>query len=277
MRAAALTALALVTTALGAAAAPPAVAHGAGSVERATTQRVTLHADRNVTEGHRFAVTIRLTSPRQVGRVRIFEQQTDVLGNTSWALAKSLHPRGYGTVKVRLTAMQGSTERTRAVASYTSGTNVRSNSARTLVWSWTPLTLFGAYYKTPGVGVDFMSYAINGTEYPAGWDAYGTYPSWETRHTLGHHCRAFRGTLGLTDDSADGASATIAFSADGTEPLFTSSTLTPGMDQPVRFTFDRIYRLWIHFTNTSPDATTTDDIATLPAIGDGELLCTGVS
>jgi hypothetical protein len=263
------------TGASSAAATDQAASHGAHPPLAKTTRKVSIRADHNVTEGHRYHVKIRLAKARGVSRVQVLQQQTDVLGDTSWEVAKTLHPHGHHRLRTRLVPIQANTQRTRAKVIYKSGERARSNTARTTVWSWTPLTSFRPYYATTGTS-PYIPYAIDGTEYPPGWTTYETEPSWETRHTLGHHCKAFKGTTGLTDSSADGSSATITITANGTDNLYTSPTLTPGMAKPFHFSMSRIYRLWITATNTGSDAGTTLATKTYPAIGDPELLCTGM-
>jgi hypothetical protein len=259
----------------GVMAPPPAEARHAEPLHRSSAHKVSISASRNVEESGRYQVTIKVASPRQATRIRVFQRQVDVLGDTSWNLTRTLAVNGVVTHKLKLAPIESNVERTRVTVSYREAPKTVSDSASTTVWSWTSLTKFRPYYDTDGTS-PYVSYAINGTEFAAGWMTYLTEPSWESRHTLGHHCKAFSGTLGLADDSADGSSATFTIS-DGTHTLYSSPTLTPGMDKPVHFTFSRIYRIWIHADNTSPDAESTDDTATYPAIGDPEVLCTGVS
>ena len=130
---------------------------------------------------------------------------------------------------------------------------------------------FDQYYATSGVWTFGVGFAISGTQYN-GWSTYGrSYPSWEGRFTLGRHCRAFRGVMGVTDTSADGSSVTIALVADDTNTVYQSPSLTPGMSHPFQVDLPSPYRLSIQAKNTSPEG-----VRVSPAIGTPEVLCTGL-
>jgi hypothetical protein len=59
--------------------------------------------------------------------------------------------------------------------------------------------------------------------------------------------------------------------AEETTPLLTSTPLTPGMDQPFQIDLSMPYRLSVQMQKTSPTGQ-----AVYPAVGNPELLCTGL-
>ena len=70
---------------------------------------------------------------------------------------------------------------------------------------WYPLATFDTYYATAGVSdSEYGQFAMNGRSYSGGWYTYGTDGGWESRSTLGRHCRRMSGTFGVRDSSADG-------------------------------------------------------------------------
>ena len=99
-----------------------------------------------------------------------------------------------------------------------------------------------------------------------------SYPSYESRYTVGRHCKAIRGVAGVSDKSADRSSAVVSVVADETTTVFTSGTLSPGMAEQFEVDLAKPYRLSIQAQRTSPA-----DQAAYPAIGSPELLCTGLS
>jgi hypothetical protein len=76
----------------------------------------------------------------------------------------------------------------------------------------------------------------------------------------------------VTDTSAPGSSALLQIVDDSGATVFASGPLTPGMTQPVDVTLATPYRLEVHAQDTSPDK-----VQAYPALGDPELLCTGLA
>ena len=144
-----------------------------------------------------------------------------------------------------------------------------SKPVRVTIWRWIPLSEYDPYYETSGLL--FGETAINGVRY-VGWGAsvYSHAGAWEARFTPGHHCKTFRGVLGVGDVSDDSSSGTIKLTADD-QVIYDSSSLTPGMDLPVSVPARQAVRLGIQLLDTSPDG-----LESWPVIGEPELLCTGV-
>ena len=145
---------------------------------------------------------------------------------------------------------------------------VASKPISVTVWRWIPLRDYEPYYSAgyPAFG----QVSLNGRRYD-GWGArYVHAGSWEARFTPGRHCNAFRGVLGLSDNSDDGSSGTIGFTADDSL-IYGSPPLTPGMEFPVEVPLAKPYRFGIQLADTSPDK-----IESWPVIGDPAFLCTGV-
>ena len=201
--------------------------------------------------------------------MRIETQTTDIFGSPTWenVTARKVRQRRESLVVV---PDQQNNQRYRAVVSYRGGQTART-AFRLKVWRWIPLYSFRHYSRTDGTDpYANTSRPINGTSFDA-WYGYGSYASWESRHTLGRHCRRFSGVLGVIDSSPDGSSAQISLLADDAL-AFTSGELTPGMDQRVDVAIPQAYRIAIQARNTALDGTP----SVYPAIGDPRFLCTGV-
>ena len=230
-----------------------------------------LVAPDSVTEGDRFTVSVRIAKATTARRVQLEQLTTDLLGNRKWEAEKAARVAGHRKRTFKLIATEASSGTYRARVTYRDGSTVVSRPSRTTVWQWRPLWDFDQYYATSGVWTYNSSFAINGTQY-RGWSAYvGSYPSWEGRFTLGRHCRALRGVMGVTDTSADGSSVTIALVADDTNAVYQSPSLTPGMSHTFQVDLPLPYRLSIQAKNTSPEG-----VRVYPAIGTPEVLCTGL-
>ena len=228
-------------------------------------------APKNVNEGTRIAVAVKVASPWKATKVRLQERQQDVFGNYSWVTIRSRAVNGTARHTFKVVATAKNVEKYRSQVSYRTGGPATSKVAAVTVWRWIPVLNYRAYYETNGVLASALSsFNINGNQY-LGWRTYGSYPSWESRYTPGRHCKAFSGVLGVTDDSADGSTATISFGTDADGTIYTSPSLGPGMQTKVTIPLNLPYRFIITARNTSAS-----EAAVNPAIGDPELLCTGV-
>jgi hypothetical protein len=171
-------------------------------------------------------------------------------------------------------AVAGATDRDRyrVVLQGKSDRSVASKPVSVKVWHWYPLTTFDSYYATSGVA-DYSSnqFAMNGRTYVGSWYTYGGYGSWESRYTLGRHCRSMRGAFGVTDKSADGSSATIQVLSEGSSPVYSSPALVPGVVDAKVVPLASPYRISIIGTNTSADS-----LLAYPAAGDLQFLCNGL-
>jgi hypothetical protein len=261
----AMTAVVLGTTPLTAQAVAPALPSQSRAAEP-----VRVRVPDSVIEGERFKAVVRLDRPAAAQLITLQRQDTDILGNKEWTELKSVRAKGQAKHVFKVFAEETSTGRFRATVTFRDDKPERSKPSRATVWRWTYLYAFDSYYATTGVWGDILDrFAMNGTQYN-GWHTYGDQPSWEERFTVGRHCKAIRGDLGVTDDSEDGTSALIALAADDTS-VFISGTLTPGMVQRAEVKLNLPYRLSIQAGRTS-----TDDLSVYPAIGSPELLCTGI-
>lgn len=256
-------AAALLTTGLATSAA-----HATTSYTRASW---IISTPKNVNEGTRIAVRVKVASPHKATKVRLQERQQDVLGNYSWVTIRSRAVSGVARHTFKVVATAENVEKYRSQVSYRTGRPATSKVAAVRVWRWIPVLNYRPYYETNGVlASPYSSFNISGNQY-LGWKTYGSYPSWESRYTPGRHCKAFSGILGVTDDSADGSTATISLGTDASGTIYTSATLSPGMQTKVKIPLSLPYRFIIHADRTSGSGT-----AVFPGIGDPEFLCTGV-
>jgi hypothetical protein len=242
---------------------------------RAGTARVSAPA--SAIEGERFTVKARIATPRKAKKVEFQAFSTDLWGNATWRTLRTLRVRKHATRSMSVLADDSSALKVRAVVTYT-GAKKKSVSKPVVIkyWHWTPLGRF-QHYASSGFAVDsgYISFAMNGRSWK-GW--YAGSSSAETRYTLGRNCTRFKGYVGLTDDSADGASGRITLSVvtpqNSLQTIYTSPTLRPGSTVALDVRVAAPYRFAIAGQNTSAPI---DDRGTLPnarpAIGDAEFLC----
>lgn len=234
--------------------------------------RVTISVPDQLVEGDRFDVVVNVGRAREAVQVVLQQQVTDLLGDTSWQIVKRAKVRGKRKHTFHAVAGTEDSQRYRARVTYRDGKPAMTRPVASTVWHWTDMMAFRAYSYTLGVNSSaYNHFRMNGIDYTGGWATYGTYATWELRFTPGRHCKAFRGVAGLTDDSTDGSSGAIQLIADETTTAFSSATLTPGMDQPFQVDLATPYRLFIEAQKTSSAGQ-----AAYPAIGNPELLCTGL-
>jgi hypothetical protein len=225
----------------------------------------------NVNEGDRMRLGTKVASAGSATRVQLQERQVDIYGNSSWVTVRSEKVRGLARHTFTVTADGINRERYRARAVYRSGKAAVSNSVSVTVWRWVPLGNYNAYYSTYGVSSNpYSNFAMNGRQY-LGWYTYSSYRSWEARYTPGRSCKAFRGELGVRDESGDGSSAAITLLTDDDQVLYQSQSLEPGAVTKINLAMARPYRFIIRAVDTSPGG-----MHAYPAIGDPAYLCTGV-
>jgi hypothetical protein len=226
-------------------------------------------APSNVTEGDRMKLGAKVASASKATRVQLQERQVDIFGNSSWVTVRSEKVRGRARHTFTLTADGLNKERYRARAVYRSGKAVVSSAVTVTVWRWIALSNYRAYYSTNGVANNpYSDFNMNGRQY-LGWYTYSSDPSWEARYTPGRNCKAFRGELGVRDESSDGSSATITLLTDDDQVLYESPSLKPGSVTKINLAMGRPYRFIIRAVDTSPDG-----LYAYPAIGDPAYLCT---
>jgi hypothetical protein len=229
-------------------------------------------------EGDRYTITTTLRSPKNAAKITVqkFDPPDYSFDEPGWVDVKTLMVRGRSKIKTTVVATDHNTERYRAIVRYKTTKPVTTRPVTVKIWRWIPLSDYTPYYETGGTTTR-GTFGINGRVYTGfGPYLFSHVGSWETRFTPGRHCKAFKGTIGLDDDSADGSSGTIAITGDD-QPAYQSPSLTPGMDLTVTIALAKPYRLGIQLSDTSPGGTEGhDDIESYPAIGDPALLCTGV-
>lgn len=264
------TTAAVLATALALAAAPTTGRAATDqTLERAKKPKVTVTLPNSLVEGDRLIVKVKVGRTQEAKRILLQRFTTDIFGNTSWETVKKAKVAGKKRHTFGAVAGEGDTERYRARVLYADAKPAMSKPASATVWHWSALTDMPDYYKTVGI-FESASGPINGVQYNGVFTYGSSYSSWEIRYTLGRHCRALRGVLGVGDNSADGSSAVISLVQDETHAILTSATLTPGMDQRFQVDLALPYRLSVQMQETSPA-----DEAAYPAIGTPELLCTG--
>jgi hypothetical protein len=249
-------------------ATPPAAASPVPHVSRAA---VTVSVPDSLVEGDRFDVTVHISRTHDARRVLLQRWTADFPGAARrWETVDQAKVRG----RKRTFSMLAGTddqERFRARVLYADGKPAMSKPASSAVWHWVDLTEFDRYYSSGGIYPFAGDVSINGTVYRSLW-TYTDRDSSEVRLTTGRNCRSVRGVFGVSDKSADGSSAVIRLVSDESTTVVTSTTLTPGMSQPFQVDLPLPYRLAIQMQKTSPAGQ-----AAYPAIGDPELLCTGLS
>ncbi|WP_182525849.1 hypothetical protein [Nocardioides dongkuii] len=285
IRAAAL-ALILVPTGTAAAAATNATqpddSSATSAIERAGIKRgaALTSAARQVDEGSRYTLTATIKSPRRARKVTLqkFNPPNYSFQEPAWDTVRAAKVKARRKVKFTAVAVEHNSEKYRVTVTYKKARPVTSKPATVFVWRWIPLKEYTPYYVSEPYGTAFGTTTINGHAY-AGWGAayYSHTGTWESRFTSGRHCNAFRGVLGVDDGSADGSSGTVEFTADDAT-VYSSPTLTPGMDLPVTVPLPtKPYRFGIRLSDTTPGGTTgRDDIEAFPGIGEPVLRCTGV-
>ena len=263
----------LVAVLVAALAALGLTASGASSrpapASAAAAAQVSVSVPDDLVEGERYEVRVKVGRTAGARKILLQRQVTAPYADPTWETVKAKRVAGKKRHTFRAVAGEADADRYRARVLYADRRPAMSRTATSTVWHWTALTDFDDYFSTGSSSI-YFPFAINGQQH-TGWAAYSTVPSWETRWTVGRHCKALRGDLGLQDTSADGASAVVRLVADETQVVFTSATLTPGTVQHVELPLALPYRLAVQAQNTS-----TADLKTLPAFGAPELLCTGL-
>ena len=226
-----------------------------------------------VIEGDVVSVIARVPSARRARQITLERLELpfyEGLSGPTWEVVKSSAVRGRSRIKFKSVAQQPSFEKFRVRVKYQDRRRpVTSKPVRIEVWSWVQLQEFPAYQYTSGLR--FGDAPIAGRTYAA-WAPETWYParSWESRHTPGRNCRAFRGVAGLLDASGDGSNGSIQLFADEV-PAWTSPQLVPGAAVPFEIPLSMPYRFALLATNSSAP-----NVKSFPAIGDPELLCTGL-
>ena len=245
---------------------------GAGE---AVARRVTLSAPASAIEGERFTVAARIASPRKAKTVQFQILTEDVWGDRQWKKLRTVKAARKATRSITFLADEETSAKVRAVVTYR-GVKRKTVSKPVSInfWHWYSSTSFRAYASAGSpANYDFLSFQLNGRPV-TGWYAVG---AGESRFTLGRNCSRFRGDLGLTDKSGDGATAVITLATIGSDnapaTIYTSPELRPGVTVPVNLRLPMPYRFAIegHSTSVAGDGGIVP--ATYPAIGDAAFLC----
>ena len=239
---------------------------------------VTTASVRETVEGSRYTIRTTVKSPARATKVTLqkFNPPEYSFEEPGWDDVKTVSVRGRSRIKTTVVAAGPNSERYRAVVRYPRVKPIPSRPVTVRIWRWIPLSDYDPYYETGGT-TTVGTFGINGNVYTGfGPYLYSHVGSWEARFTPGRHCKAFRGIIGLDDDSDDGSSGTISIISDDTQ-AYVSPSLTPGMTSTITVPLATPYRLGIRLSDTSPGGTENHDaIESYPAIGDPALLCTGV-
>jgi len=253
-----------------------------GTAERAAVRggaRLVTSA-RQVTEGDRYSLTARIKSARRASKVALQKLDPPAYSfqDPQWVTVGTTKVRNRSKVTFQAVAVETNVEHHRVVVTYPKTKPIVSQRVSVTVWRWIPLSDYDPYYEAEPYAAIFGTTTINGRAY-RGWGAatYSHTGTWESRFTPGRHCTAFRGILGVGDISADGSTATIAFTADDTA-IYESPALTPGMSLPLVLPLAaKPYRFGIQLTDTTPGSTTgRDEVEAWPVIGEPAFRCTGV-
>lgn len=231
---------------------------------------------RQTEEGRRYTVTAALKSPGRARSVTLqkFDPPDYSFEEPEWNVVRTVPVRGRARIRAVVVATDMNVERYRYVVRYADSRPLTSKPVTVRIWRWIPLSDYDPYYET--TGTTFGIFEINGRNYRGfGPWLHSRVGSWEARFTPGRHCIAFKGVLGLDDDSGDGSSGTVALTADD-EPVYLSPSLTPGMSQNIEVPLPKPYRIGVQLTDTTTDVADGDDIESYPSIGDPLLKCTGL-
>ncbi|WP_460787289.1 hypothetical protein [Nocardioides maradonensis] len=161
----------------------------------------------------------------------------------------------------------------RVVASYRGSGSLRSTGVRVNYRHWYPLSAFSSYYHA-GSAVDYVGFQMAGQSWN-GWYVLST--SGESRYTLGSGCNRLRATIGVLDNSSDGATArvTLATIAPGgaATTIYTSPDLAAGQTATVDQSLANPYRFSISGQDTTPPVAEGTQPVAHSAVGDPEFLC----
>jgi len=255
----------LIATALVLTAVPAVTATADPASARKVKVSVSLPA--TLVEGDRFTVVAKVSKPSEAKQVQLLRATTG-----GWELVAKTKVRKKKSYSFQDVAGSLDVVRYRVKVVLDGGGAVASQPAQAAVWHWTPMTDFDPYYGTPGVEFgNNVHITLNGVSYRGGWETTGKSGPWETRITPGRNCRAFRGVVGVTDESADGSSAVLSLVTDETTTVYQSPPLTPGAAVPVQLDLATPYRLAVRAQRTSAPP-----LSAFPAIATPELLCTGL-
>lgn len=235
----------------------------------AAPRRVTVSAPAQAIEGERFAVTARIVSPKKAKTVQFQILTRDIFQNRTWAKLRTMKVARKKWRSSSVLADDSATMTIRAVVTYKGvKKKVVSRPVTVRVWHWYDLTRFNPYASSgASISNPYISFSMNGATWK-GWYSRG---GGESRFTLGRNCTRFKAHLGLRDDSADGASGTIALSAidpsNSLSTLYKSPPLSAGAVVAVDLPLASPYRFAITGQSLTPELETT------LAVGGASLLC----
>ena len=180
---------------------------------------VTTASVRQTTEGDRYKIRTTIRSPKRDTKITLqkFDPPEYSFEEPEWNDVKTLSVRGRSKIKTTVVATGPNTERYRTVVNYQQARKIVTRAVSVTVWRWIPLSEYDPYYETGGT-TTLGTFGMNGHVY----SGFGPYlfshvGSWEARFTPGRHCTAFKGVIGLDDDSDDGSSGTISITSDDTQ------------------------------------------------------------
>lgn len=232
--------------------------------------KVTVTTDvSEVVEGDQMTVRVKVANAKTARKVTLQEFAPNRFGALAWTSVGSR--RAAKSVKFPVTVTVENTAKYRALVSYKKTAKpVKSNTASVTVWRWISLENYAANYSSGGAGFT-EDLSLGGRTY-LGWSPYAsaTTRMWETGWPAGRHCKAFKGIAGLASGSDIGSTGTVSVVADGV-PVWQSPVLTPGTALPFETPIPTPDQFMLRAVDASTGA-----VEAFPAVGDPELLCTGV-
>lgn len=272
LAAVAILAIAVATALVG----TPATAARRAEAPRHAIPAPSLTAPHSVIEGARFAVTAKIPAPSRARTVTLqfhTKGQYDYESITAWTKVTAAAVNGRRRIAFHVRADSSREVWLRAVVTYRGAGTVRSVAARVNYQHWFPLSAFANYYRS-GTSTGVLSFQMDGASWN-GWYVYGS--SGESRYTLGGGCNRLRATVGVVDDSSDGATGrvTLATIAPGgaATVIYVSPDLAAGQTVAIDRALSYPYRFSFSGQDTTPAVPEGTQPHAHPAVGDPEFLC----
>lgn len=200
-------------------------------------------------------VTVNVTLPKRAKGARVSLLRRSEAGGGWVVVQRKRAKKRSVTISGPVTAM-GDTK-WRAVARDRSGTLHRSNTVRTKVFAWLPLSaapnntsdnLSGNSHFRDAVigGVSYRESLVNNEEWMFSDESWGGYVE---VFTLGYKCKTFSASVGVLD--ASGSGLTVAFSAEGDNSRVDFGTYGLGPATPVSMDVSSVLKLTLN-TRSGP-------------------------
>jgi hypothetical protein len=215
-------------------------------------------------------------SPAVKNKTVSIQQSSIPLSSGSWKTIKQTHTNGRGHYRTIVKPTGAGEFRFRATTQKLGSRKGNQSAYKEVdVWVWVRLAmLLGAYENNPPIPIPPPDpQTIGGQTFADSWesDDDGTgqqlFPAdVRQNYTWQRSCWKFRGTVGLDDDSAPGASGTLTVHPN------TTTSATEGSLTPIVVELDRFNPDWPGLELTA--ARTGPDVKTIVAVGNPEVFCT---